>query len=98
MIDPHAKIASLLRTNSKVILELEEKMEGLTGKKGVMEHIADENETLVNKTLQEFGLTRDSSSEDVYHALLENLIFFDNQLFNRAQSFERLFPKNHCFI
>lgn len=81
MIDPHAKIASLLRTNSKVIIDLERKMEGLTGKKGIIEHIADENEILVNKTLQEFGLTRDSSSEDIYHALLENLIFFDGQLF-----------------
>ncbi len=81
MKNPHAKIASLLRTNEKTLLELEEKMHGVTGKKGIIEKIANENDALVKKTLGEFDLDHNSPAEDVYHALVDRLIFLDGQLY-----------------
>jgi hypothetical protein len=81
MKNPHAKIATLLRTEEKVLWELEEKMHGVTGKRGVIEKIADENDILVKKTLKEFGLQGNSSAEEVYHALIERLIFLDGQIY-----------------
>ena len=81
MKNPHAKIASLLRTNEKTLLELEEKMHGVTGKKGSIEKIANENDALVKKTLGEFDLDHNSPAEDVYHALVDRLIFLDGQLY-----------------
>jgi len=81
MKNPHDKIAKLLRTDEKVLWELEEKMYGVTGKKGIIEKIANENDVLVKKTLGEFGLDKKSSAEDVYHALIERLIFLDGQLY-----------------
>lgn len=81
MINPHAKIASLLRTKEGVVLDLEEKMEGVTGRSGIMKKIAEENEVLVRKTLEEFGLSENSSAEEVHDALLNRLIFLDDRLF-----------------
>ncbi len=81
MKNPHTKIASLLRTEEKNILNLEEKMCEVTGRKNIIEKVAEENDILVKKTLGEFGLDQNSSSEDVYHALIERLIFLDKQLY-----------------
>ena len=44
-------IAKLLRTSEEVILNLEKKMERVTGKKGVIEKIVRENEHRVRKSL-----------------------------------------------
>jgi len=81
MKNSHEKIAKLLRTEEKVLWELEEKMHGVTGKKGIIEKIANENDILVKKTLGEFDLDHNSSAEDVYDALIDRLIFLDGQLY-----------------
>src|SRR3989338_509757 len=73
-------IAKILRTDPRVILNLEKEMEALTGKTGVLERVAEENRILVDRTLEEFGLSRNASAEKVYHALIERLKHTDAHL------------------
>lgn len=92
MIDSYKKLAALLRTDAEVLLKMDKKMAELTGKEGVMDKIVNENDVLVDKTLAELGLDRKSHAEDVYHALLERLIFLDGQLYEllgRPDLFEK---------
>ena len=58
-------------------MDLDKKMSDLTGKSGIMEAIAKENDILVDRTLTELNLSRDSRAEDVYSALTHRLIHLD---------------------
>jgi len=47
------KLAKLLRTSEEVILNLEKKMEKISGQKGVVEKIVQENDRQVERVLKE---------------------------------------------
>ncbi len=81
MLEPYKKLASILRTTPEVVYELDVKMSKTTGQGGVMESIANQNDALVSKTLAELSLTRNSSAEDVYSALVNRLIILDKNLY-----------------
>jgi hypothetical protein len=91
-----SKIAKLLRTSEEVILNLEKKMERITGKKGVIEKIAQENEQKIREKLAELGFKQVRSptpnllgvglltyptAEQVYQALIEKAKNNDQALF-----------------
>jgi hypothetical protein len=59
-----AKIAKLLRTSEEVILDLEKKMEKITGKKGVIEKIVQENEQKIREKLKELFPERSVGEAD----------------------------------
>lgn len=80
-LEQFAKIAKLLMTTPEVLLDLDEKMKALTGQEGVIESVARENEILVDRTLDELGLSRTSSADDVYKACIERLVHLDQHLF-----------------
>ncbi|OGN41543.1 MAG: hypothetical protein A2606_01460 [Candidatus Yanofskybacteria bacterium RIFOXYD1_FULL_42_10] len=80
MSDSFQKLARILRTSPEVLLDLDKKMSDLTGKSGIMEAIAKENDILVDRTLTELNLSRDSRAEDVYSALTHRLIHLDEHL------------------
>ena len=64
------KLAGLLRTSEEVVSNLEEKMEKISGKKGIIEKIIQENDEKINQRLKELELSKDSKAEDVYQALI----------------------------
>ena len=53
----------------------------ITGQDGVMEAVANQNDILVSKTLAELSLTRNSTAEEVYTALISRLINLDQNLY-----------------
>lgn len=81
MLDPFNKLAKILRVKPEVLLDLSEKMSSITGQEGVIEKIAEENEILVNRTLDELGLSRDSTAKEVREALQARLVHLDKELF-----------------
>jgi len=81
MLEPYKKLAAILRTTPEVLYELDSKMSKITGQDGVMEAIANQNDVLVSKTLAELSLTRNSTAEEVYEALINHLVNLDKDLY-----------------
>ncbi|MBI2062519.1 MAG: hypothetical protein HYT64_02420 [Candidatus Yanofskybacteria bacterium] len=81
MLEPYKKLAALLRTTPEVLYELDGKMGKVTGQDGVMEAVANQNDVLVSKTLTELSLTRNSTAEEVYTALIRRLVKLDQNLY-----------------
>ncbi len=84
------KLAKLLNTSKKIVLDLEEKMERVSGKKGVIESIIRENEHKVRQSLISLGFGADRNffnikAEEVYEALIEKTKNTDKALFNHFQ-------------
>ncbi len=64
-------------------MDLEKKMEKLTGKNGVMERIVEENKTLVGQTLKELGLPENNqNAKDVHNALIGHIKNIDGCLYD----------------
>lgn len=64
-------------------MDLEQKLNKVTGKFGVMQKIVEENEILVDRTLDELGLALDQrSAGNVYDILVKRLQRMDEDLFN----------------
>lgn len=83
MTEAHNKLARILRTKPEVLLDLEKKMEKLTGKSGVMERIAEENEILIRQTLKELNLPeKNLNAKDVYNALIGHIKNIDARLYD----------------
>ncbi|MBI4160356.1 MAG: hypothetical protein HY506_00415 [Candidatus Yanofskybacteria bacterium] len=83
MDSPHNKLARILRTTPEVLFDLEQRMDRLTGKSGVIEKIVVENEMLVKRTLEELGLApEECNAEKVYSTLIKRLTHMDTHLFN----------------
>ena len=81
MQDPFNRLAKILRVKPEVLLNLEQKMASITGQEGVIEKIAEENDLLVNRTLDELGLLKGAGAEEVRQALQARLIHLDQELF-----------------
>ncbi len=82
MSEAHNNLAKILRVKPEVLLDLEKKMKKLTGKKGIMEKIIEENEALVTRTLGEIGLPEnDRSAKEIYEALIGHIKLGDERLF-----------------
>jgi hypothetical protein len=71
------KIAKVLRIKSEILLDLEQKMNKATGKSGVLEKIAASNEEIVKNHLESLGLNSNSSSKDVFSALVKKITLAD---------------------
>ena len=64
-------------------MDLERKMEKLTGKSGVIERIVEENETLVGQTLKGLGLPESNrGAKDVHNALIGYIKNIDERLYD----------------
>ena len=82
MNESYKKLAKVLRISPGDLINLDQQMSSITGQTGVIETIADENNTLVAKSLAELGLPKDSSAEEIYGALINKLIHIDKHLFD----------------
>lgn len=82
-ISPSEKIARLLRVDKHVIADLEAAMGRVTGKRGVLKHIVDENESLIIDRLHSLGVpSRDAKAQEVYDALISKVEADDLKIFN----------------
>ncbi len=64
-------------------MDLEEKLNKLTGKSGVIENIMKENEILVRRTFEELGMASDQcDARSVYDILVKRLVHMDEHLYN----------------
>ena len=74
------KISRILRSKEDVLLNIERTMVGLTGKTGVMEKIAEENDAEIQRVLNHIGV-RDHNAHDFFNALVAHLKQSDWKLF-----------------
>src|SRR3989344_7989913 len=80
-MDSYEKIAKILRTDKQKLLQTIERLSEVTGKKGVLEKIAEENEQLIREKLMELGVARDASAKEIYDALISKIEADDVQIF-----------------
>ena len=78
----YKKIAALLGgAREEVILDLEKKMEKVTGKKKVLEKIVEENRQKVRESLEKLGLSEKEKAEVIYRAFLDKVQKEDENLY-----------------
>lgn len=75
------KIARILRTDKHTIEKTSGYLEGLTGKKNVLEGILEENERLMQERMLILGVRRDASAKEVYDALISKIESDDYKIF-----------------
>lgn len=75
------KIARILNTTPEALRDLDTKMAVVTGKQGVIDKIVKQNDETVDHVLEDLGLTRQSTAEEIYDALTGKLIEIDKRLF-----------------
>lgn len=77
----YEKIAKILRVDKDTIRLLEERFSKITGKKNIMDKIAEENEAEIRKRLDFLGLGRQITAKNIFDALISKIEADDNQLF-----------------
>lgn len=77
----HEKIANILRVDKRHLFQLEQDLEKITGKAGVIQRIAEENERLVSEKLDQLSLNRHARALDIYNALISKVESDDLRLF-----------------
>jgi len=83
MSEEAKKLAKLLRTSEEVVLDLEKKMEQISGKKGVVGRIVQENDGRIKKSLEKMGFKENKpKAQEVYDALIKKAEETDKFLFN----------------
>ncbi len=81
MSDNYAKLGRILGTSPEVLSSLDQVMSGYSGKSGVFDLVANENDTKIDLVLADLSLTRESSADEVYNALTGKLMQIDQKLF-----------------
>ena len=67
------KIARILRTDKRLIADLEPQLERITGKVGIIQRLSEENDKIVKEKLAELGLTPKARAQEVYDALVSKV-------------------------
>lgn len=80
------KIARILRTDRDVVQGICDKMCALTGKKDVLEKIAEENDKKIKESLEALGLSGRVASFEVYQALINKIRKDDEAIFELFRS------------
>lgn len=78
----YQKLARILRISPGDLLDLDQKMGAITGQKGVIEAISEENNMSVEKSLKELNLPNDVVADEIYGALINKLTHVDKHLFD----------------
>ncbi|HEY4496979.1 MAG TPA: hypothetical protein VI432_02425 [Candidatus Paceibacterota bacterium] len=78
------KLARILRIDKNIFADLQDSLAASTGKIGIIDKIAIENEVLVFKKLEELGLKRNSYASNVYEALIVKLAEDDRKVYEAA--------------
>lgn len=75
------KIASVLRTDKKLLLATEERLAKVTGERGVFLKIIAENQVLVRDRMLHLGISESASTKEVYDALISKIEADDYQIY-----------------
>jgi len=75
-------IAKILRTDKHQLVALESRLAAVTGKKGVLDKIVEENDALIKDRLLTLGVSREAYAKEVYDALISKIESDDNYLFS----------------
>lgn len=95
MSEAHNKLARILRTKSEVLLDLETKLNGLTGKQGIFEEIVNRNNFVINRTLADLTLAEDRrDAKSVYEKMIEPINRMDKHLYEFLGKPEMMNPKS----
>lgn len=62
-------------------MDLENKMAAVSGQRGVIEKIGEENDLLIARTLDELGLSKKTNAREVREALQAKLVHLDKELY-----------------
>lgn len=93
-MNPYEKIAKILRADKNTIRLLEEKLGALTGKKGIMAKIIEQNETEIRNRLDFLGLGRKITAKEIFDALISKIEADDAQLFGVLGSPSVIVPED----
>src|SRR3989338_10029673 len=74
------KIAKILRVDHDTVRLLEERLSVVTGKKNVIEKIAEENEEMIKDRLDILGLPYNAFAKVIYNALIKKIESDDKRL------------------
>src|SRR3990167_3309738 len=80
MHDFYNRLSGILRTDPRVLLKLEERMNAFTGQEGVLEDVMRENDIITERTLASLGLTRRDPAKILHTALIQRMMHFDEHL------------------
>ncbi len=80
-MNAYEKIAKILRVEPDFLQNFDSKMSAVSGRKGVIEALYEENENKVSAVLNKAGLDRQAKAEDVYHYIIDLLYRTDLALF-----------------
>jgi len=75
------KIARILRTDKDFVAEIERRFEVITGKKGVLDKIMEENDKLMKDRMMSLGAAGGSDAKEIYDALISKIESDDRRLF-----------------
>ena len=75
------KIAKILRADKDYIYKIEKRLSGITGKKGILEKIVQENESQIKNRLSILGVPPGSRPKEIYDALLSKIESDDHKIF-----------------
>jgi len=71
---PYEKIAKILRTDKDIIKKIDEKLSNLSGKKGILENIIEENKKRIDYALETLGILHDNMmAGEIYSALVDRI-------------------------
>lgn len=71
----------MLGTSAEALSGLDQKMSSVSGKSGILDIVAGNNDQKVDRVLSDLGLTHTSTAEEVYDALMGKLLDIDKKLF-----------------
>jgi hypothetical protein len=90
------KLAHLMRTQPAVLIELEEKMNSISGQEGVFEDILRQNEITVDRTLAGLDLDRSDDVNVIRDGLMERLSHLDKHLWELVGQPDLTKPTEAC--
>src|SRR4030042_4330452 len=72
--DTYNRLGRILRTDPRVLLGMEERMNIVTGQEGVLEDVLRQNDIIVERTLASLGLTRRDPAKVLHTALIQRMM------------------------
>lgn len=80
-LTPQEKVAKILKLDKHSLMKVDERLQKVTGKTGMLEAIMKENEALIRERLLALGVPRDAKALEVYEALISKVEADDHSLF-----------------
>jgi len=88
------KIAKILRIEKQSVMELEKDLNRITGKSNFLYSLIEENDRLIDESLDSVGLGRNSMALDVYDALISKMESDDLRIFQMLKNPQLSNPKD----